>query len=149
MITAKLTAEKITEMKQLYKEHRPMLCANRRAGAEVDAYFQSRYPCQVLKDRTFQRVVAANILENAYARAKLQSGTQPDVRCYRVGNVLVGIDLVSGEFHVEAADIAEAVPIYDDLFVFRGLDEEDLKNFVLTAEYVSLLPSTEKCKRAG
>ena len=41
-------------------------------------------------------------------------------------------------FHVEAVDMAEAIPVYNDLFVFRGLSEDDLKNFVLVAEYVRL-----------
>ena len=77
-------------------------------------------------------------MENAHPNDKLQDGTRPDIRCYRTGNALVGIDLVSGAFHVEAVDMAEAIPVYNDLFVFRGLSEDDLKNFVLVAEYVRL-----------
>ena len=77
-------------------------------------------------------------MENAHPNDKLEDGTRPDIRCYRTGNALVGIDLVSGAFHVEAVDMAEAIPVYNDLFVFRGLSEEDLKNFVLVAEYVRL-----------
>ncbi|MBR9937768.1 hypothetical protein KE513_09600 [Oscillospiraceae bacterium Marseille-Q3528] len=34
--------------------------------------------------------------------------------------------------------MAEAIPVYNDLFVFRGLSEDDLKNFVLVAGYVRL-----------
>ena len=139
MITTELTGEMIAGMKRLCKAHRPALRPNRKSGAEVDGYFRSKYPCQLLDDRAFRAVVAANIMENAHSRAKLRDGTWPDIRCYRAGDVLVGIDLVSGEFHVEAENIAKAVPIYDDLFAFRGLDEEDLKNFVLVAEYVKLL----------
>ena len=74
-------------------------------------------------------------MENAHPNDKLEDGTRPDIRCYRTGNALVGIDLVSGAFHVEAVDMAEAIPVYNDLFVFRGLSEDDLKNFVLVAEY--------------
>lgn len=77
-------------------------------------------------------------MENAHPNHKLEDGTRPDIRCYRTGNALVGIDLVSGAFHVEAVDMAEAIPVYNDLFVFRGLSEDDLKNFVLVAEYVRL-----------
>ena len=77
-------------------------------------------------------------MENAHPNDKLEDGTRPDIRCYRTGNALVGIDLVSGSFHVEAVDMAEAIPVYNDLFVFRGLSEDDLKNFVLVAEYVRL-----------
>lgn len=70
-------------------------------------------------------------MENAHPNDKLEDGTRPDIRCYRTGNALVGIDLVSGAFHVEAVDMAEAIPVYNDLFVFRGLSEDDLKNFDL------------------
>lgn len=77
-------------------------------------------------------------MENAHPNDKLEDGTRPDIWCYRTGNALVGIDLVSGAFHVEAVDMAEAIPVYNDLFVFRGLSEDDLKNFVLVAEYVRL-----------
>lgn len=77
-------------------------------------------------------------MENAHPNDKLEDGTRPDIRCYRTGNALVGIDLVSGAFHVEAVDMAEAIPVYNDLFVFRGLSEDNLKNFVLVAEYVRL-----------
>ena len=77
-------------------------------------------------------------MENAHPNDKLEDGTRPDIRCYRTGNALVGIDLVSGAFHVEAVDMAEAIPVYNDLFVFRGLSEDDFKNFVLVAEYVRL-----------
>lgn len=77
-------------------------------------------------------------MENAHPNDKLEDGTRPDIRCYRTGNALIGIDLVSGAFHVEAVDMAEAIPVYNDLFVFRGLSEDDLKNFVLVAEYVRL-----------
>ena len=64
-------------------------------------------------------------MENAHPNDKLEDGTRPDIRCYRTGNALVGIDLVSGAFHVEAVDMAEAIPVYNDLFVFRGLSEEE------------------------
>lgn len=50
----------------------------------------------------------------------------------------MGIDLVSGEIHVECDDIMKVVYLYDDLFAYRGLDEDDLDNPFLVAEYVKL-----------
>ena len=138
MILSEITPDKVAEMKRVYEAHRPLLHPNRKSGAEVDAYFRSSYPYQPLDDRAFQAAAAANIMENEHLYAKSQDGTRPDIRCCRMGNVLVGIDLVSGEFHVEALDMADAIPVYNDLFVFRGLSEDDLKNFVLVAEYVRL-----------
>lgn len=139
MILSELTPEKVAEMKRVYEAYHPLLHPNRKSGAEVNAYFRSNYPYQQLDDYAFQAAAAANIMENEHFYAKLQDSTRPDIRCYRTGNMLVGIDLVSGAFHVEAVDMAAAIPVYNDLFVFRGLDEDDLKNFVLVAEYVKLL----------
>ena len=138
MILSELTPEKIAEMKRVYEAYHPLLHPNRRSGAEVDAYFRSSYPYQPLDNYAFQAAAAANIMENEHFCAKLQDGTRPDIRCYRTGDVLVGIDFISGAFHVEALDMADAIPVYNDLFVFRGLDEADLTNFVLTSEYVRL-----------
>ena len=143
MILSELTPEKIAEMKRVYEAYRPLLHPNRKSGAEVDAYFRSSYPYQQLNDYAFQSAAAANIMENEHFYAKLQDSTQPDIRCYRTSNVFVGIDLVSGAFHVEAVDMAAAIPVYNDLFVFRGLDEADLTNFVLTSEYVRLTQNND------
>lgn len=143
MILSELTPEEIAEMKRVYEAHRPLLSPNRKSGAEVDAYFRNSYPYQPLDDYAFQAVAAANIMENEHFCTKLQDGAQPDIRCYRTRDVLVGIDLVSGEFHVEAADMAAAIPVYNDLFVFRGLDETDLTNFVLASEYVRLTQNSD------
>ena len=138
MITKELCQAEIAEMKRVYEAHRPLLHPNRKSGAKVDAYFRSSYPYQPLDDYAFQAAAAANIMENEHFCSKLQDGTRPDIRCYRTGDVLVGIDLVSGAFHVEAADMEAAIPVYNDLFVFRGLNKDDLKNFVMAAEYVRL-----------
>lgn len=51
----------------------------------------------------------------------------PNIKSYKTGNALVGIDLSTGEFHIESENIEEVMPLHDDLFVYRGLDEEDLK----------------------
>lgn len=62
----------------------------------------------------------------------------PNIKSYKTGNALVGIDLSTGEFHIESENTEEVMPLHDDLFVYRGLDEEDLKNIFLVAEYVKL-----------
>lgn len=138
MILSDLTHEKIAEMKRLYEAYRTVLCPNRKTGAEVDEYLRNKYPCLPYADCAFRDIVAANIMENEHFRAKLQGDTHADIRSYRIGDILIGIDFISGEFHIEAEGMANAAHIYDDLLVFCGLDEDDLKNFTLVAEYVRL-----------
>ena len=100
---------------------------------------KAEYARQVFNDAAFQEIVALNITENAFSRNKLPKGVLPNIKSYKTGNALVGIDLSTGEFHIESENIEEVMPLHDDLFVYRGLDEEDLKNIFLVAEYVKLM----------
>ncbi len=138
MLTVKPTAEMLAEWKRIFEAHHAAMKPNRKTGTEVDQYFRNKYAHQVFNDAAFQEIVALNITENAFSRNKLPKGVLPNIKSYKTGNALVGIDLSTGEFHIESENIEEVMPLHDDLFVYRGLDEEDLKNIFLVAEYVKL-----------
>ena len=138
MLTTEPTQEMIAEWKRIYDAAHESMRPNRKSGVELDEYFREHYSYKVLDDAEFCKMVADEITENSFLFKKLPKGILPDIRCYAVGNVLIGIDLNSGEFHTESEDIDKVIPIHDDLFVFRGLDKDDLKNFFLVAEYVKL-----------
>lgn len=141
MLTTEPTPEMIEEWKQIYKARQATIKPNRKTGAEVDCYFREHYSYFPLDSQEFSNMVTAEILENDFKAEKLTEGTLPDVQCYTVGGLFVGIDRNSGEFHIEGEDLNKVIAMHDDLFIYRGLDENDLKNFFLTAEYVKL---TEK-----
>ena len=138
MITSEVTPGMLEEWKRIFDLHRSKLSPNRKKGIEVDDYFRNKYTYQRFDSPRFKNVVEHNIVENEHSRRKLPKRMKPDIHTYRVGDVLVGIDTVSVEFCVECEDIEKVIPVYDDLFVYRGLDEDDLKNYVLVAEYVKL-----------
>ena len=138
MLTVQPTEEMIAQWKQLFEMYHSSLTPNRKSGREVDRYFREKYPHQILDNAAFREIVSLNITQNDFFRSKLPQNTQPDIQSYQTGNVLVGIDLCTGEFHIESENIEEVIPIHDDLFVYRGLDAEDIKNFFLVAEYVKL-----------
>lgn len=138
MLIKEPTPEMILEWKRIFEEFHSKLKPNRKSGNEVDQYFRKKYPHHLFENSKFCEVAALNILENDFFKNKLPEGTPLNIKTYKTGNVLVAIDLCTGEFHIESENIKEAIPIYDDLFVYRGLDEEDLKNFFLVAEYVTL-----------
>ncbi len=146
MQSAKPTTAQIRQWKEIYAAHRSGMQPDRKTGAKVNAYLQEKYPCEPLNDPAFTETVVYNIMENEHSRRKFPEGTQPDIAAYRIGNVLVGIDLVSGEFHVESENLEQTAQIYDELFMFRRLDEEDLKNYFLTAQYVLLSQKALKDK---
>ncbi len=137
MLTREPTKEMIEEWKNIFAAHRHELLPNRKTGVEVDAYFRNKYQYQCFSSPEFTQIIEENIKENDYTRTKLK-GLQPQINTYCVDNVLVGIDLTSGEFHVESEDTEKMTQVYDDLFVFRGLDEYDISNFFLVAEYITL-----------
>lgn len=138
MLTVEPTSEMLAEWKRIFETHHSEMKPNRKSGDEVDQYFREKYVYQIFNDASFQKVVALNITENEFYRNKLSKDVLPDIQSYKTGNVLVGIDLCTGEFHIESENIEEVVAIHDDLFAYRGLDEEDLKNIFLVAEYVKL-----------
>lgn len=138
MLTTEPTSEMIAEWKRIFEIHHSALTPNRKSGNEVDRYFRGKYSFQLFDNAEFQEMASLNITENDYFKSKLPRDTLPNIQSYQTGNVLVAIDLCTGEFHLESENIEEVIPIYDDLFVYRGLDEKDLNNFFLVAEYVKL-----------
>ena len=138
MLTKEPTRKMIAEWKRIFEENKRKLTPNRKTGAEVEEYFRKKYAPSPCKEEMFVQVVRENLFANGFSREKLPQGVLPQIVAYKTGNVLVGIDTVTGFFHVESEDLQEMERIYDDLFVFRGLDEHDLENFFLVAEYVRL-----------
>lgn len=137
MITKCPTNEQLKRWKALFEANRAKLTPNRKSGPEIDGYFRRKYGCEPVACEPFASVVEWNILHNEPFREKLR-GEKPDIRCYERNGVLLGIDLVSGEFFAESSEMEKAAALTDDLFLFRGLDETDLKNFVLVGQYLEL-----------
>ena len=138
MLITEPTPEMIAQWKRIFELYRSVLTPDRKSGDEVDQYFREKYPHQLFDNAEFRQIASANITENDHFRNKLPKDTLPKIQSYRTGDVLVAIDLCTGEFHIESENIKDVISIHDDLFVYRGLDAEDLKNFFLVAEYVKL-----------
>ena len=143
MLTTEPSAEMIVHWKQIFEKYHSSLIPNRKTGWELDRYFRQKYTYQLCDHAAFREAALLNIIENDHFRNKLPENTLPDIQSYQTGHVLVAIDLCTGEFHMESENIEEVIPIHDDLFVYRGLDEDDLKNFFLVAEYVTLSQKTD------
>lgn len=138
MQTTRPTPAQVAAWKRVFEAYRGTLTPNRKSGREVDAYLHAHYACKRVTARELHEVVHQNVMCNDHLREKLPAGTTPVVFTYLVGDVLVGIDRTSGFFQTECADMTKAAAIYDDLFAFRGLDEMDLNNPYLVAEYIRL-----------
>ncbi|MFR4251259.1 MAG: hypothetical protein ACLUR9_05760 [Christensenellales bacterium] len=102
-------------------------------------YFRENYAYQRFEKAEALSATLLNFTQDDGDKKMRAEDAYANIRCYRVEDVLVAIDVCTGNFHVECETIEKAVPIYDDLFVYRGLDEEEIKNFFLAAEYITLL----------
>ncbi len=138
MLTKEPTAEMAAEWKKVYEENRHSITPNRKTGEEVNRYFTEKYSFSEFESPEFADAVRFNITENEHNFSKLPEGVQPVIKTYMSDGIFVGIDLVTGFFHAECENIEKAEQVYDDLFVYRGLDEQDLRNYFLVAEYVRL-----------
>ncbi|MBP3325105.1 MAG: hypothetical protein J6L77_01625 [Coprococcus sp.] len=133
MITTKVTEKQLTEWQKIYEQKKSTLGTNRISAYQLDEYFRKKYTPISYDNNVFREVVYQN------AKQKSPETAITDIAIYVVrDNVFVGIDLHSGYFHVESKDIKECIPVWDDMFVKRGLNEPDLTNYVTTAQYVIL-----------
>lgn len=145
--------EEIDSWKRTFAEYRDRLVPNRKSGEELFAYLESRYRLTPPEGGRAEQTVVLNILENECFARELPSGAAPDPVCrivepdgagdalYRAQDelysgckILVGIDLVSGYFSVEGSGL-----LWDELCAYRGLNENDLKNYYSVAEYIACL----------
>lgn len=132
MIASPVTKEQLQKWKTLFREHGSELYPNRISGAELDRYFRLKYHPLPYENEDFAEVVRLNALD--YTPEKREQ----NVKTYLLGDVYVGICLDTGFFHVECEHVSKCAAVYDDLFVTRGLDEGDLKNYVLVGQYLEL-----------
>lgn len=153
MLLSEATPQMMAQWKTIRMEYQDRLRANRKSGAAVAAYLAEKYPVQLLQDKRAAQVVTSNVLNNRPFAQKLPAGTAPCPVACHVENtgagkalyekqdlvfsglrIFVGIDLTTGYFCVEGSS-----DLWDELYAFRGLDEQDLQNDYCVAEYVSCL----------
>jgi len=77
-------------------------------------------------------------MQNEIFKNKLPSGVKPNPVTFHYNhngsNILIGIDLSSGFYHIEDDE-----SLWDEIFAFQGLDEDNIRNYYLVAEYISCL----------
>ncbi|WP_418718535.1 hypothetical protein [Candidatus Allofournierella merdipullorum] len=156
MITREPTEEMVARWKATWRENKDLLSPNRKTGAQVLEYLQKNYPLTEIADPKVQDVIADNVTMNEYWAEKLPAGAAPVPRAFYLENegagkrfylpenrddselwggsierIFVGVDLASGFYMVEGSTL-----LWDELCAFQGLDEMDLQNFVMVAQYI-------------
>lgn len=171
MITQPVTGETLAEWKALWTKNKGRLRPNRKTGAQVLEYLRRNYSLTEISDPEALAVVAGNVTDNEYLREKLPAGAAPIPRAFYLndagqgrkfyhtvrqsgeqgdasGRIFVGVDLSSGYFHVESSDPQRSALLWDELCAFQGVDEKDLQNYVITAQYLLALERFGKLEAA-
>lgn len=139
LITSAVTEEQLALWQQIYRLYSGSLQPDRISGEMLDLYFRQKYMPQQTENQAFADAVRANILQNGDPSAPINVVTY-----LWNDDVYIGIDLISGFFQVESTDTQKMISVWDDLFVTRGLSAADLKNYVLTAQYILLKQQANK-----
>lgn len=139
MITSKVTKEQLEKWRELHNIWKDKLTVNRISGKELDEYFRKKYNPAENNIESFRTVVYLN------SEAYNKNSDMSEIHTYTLeNNVYVGIDTATGFFQVECEDIDKAAPIWDDIFIKRGLSADDIENYVLTGQYISLCSGVVK-----
>ena len=162
MITQPVTSETLAEWKALWMQYKDRLRPNRKTGTQVLEYLRRNYSLTEITDPAALAVVTGNVTDNEYLREKLPVGASPIPRAFYLNNagqgrkfyctarqsgeeadaparLFVGVDLASGFFHVESSDPKRSALLWDELCAFRGVDEKDLQNYIIVAQYLLAL----------
>ena len=153
MLMQEVTPELIETWKALSDEYRAKLYPNRKTAIDMIEYLKQKYSVAEITEEKWKQVVVGNVLLNECHANKLLAGRTPTAVVFTINNtgagralyekqddvfkglkITVGIELETAFFHVEGSSM-----LWDELFAFRGLDEDDLNNYYLVAEYVTCL----------
>jgi hypothetical protein len=153
MLMQEATPEMVETWKSIFAEYKTRLCPNRKKAQGIIEYLEDKYRLEELTGGEWKQLVIDTVLLNEFYSKKLSAGKTVIPKVYRVLNegnaqplyrqqdevfkgkdIILGIDLETGFFDVEGSSL-----LWDELFAFRGLDEDDLNNYYLVAEYISCL----------
>ncbi len=153
MLMREVTPAMVVTWKSIFSEYRARLRPNRKKASDIIEYLEGKYQLDESVDEEWKQVVIDNVLLSDFYLSKLPTGRTVVPKVYRVVNtghaqslyllqddvfkgqdIVSGIDMETGFFHVEGSSL-----LWDELFAFRGLDEDDLNSYYLVAEYISCL----------
>ncbi|WP_195199634.1 hypothetical protein [Faecalispora jeddahensis] len=159
MLTREPTKELLQEYKSIWMQYKGRLRPNRKSGRELLDYLQQKYILTEIWDKEAADAVILSVTQNQPYKEKLPMDMAPVPRTFFLENtgngevfytsenkdpidiwggditrIFIGIDLTTGYFTAEGSTM-----LWDEMYAFRGLDEEDLKNYVRVAQYILAL----------
>ena len=167
MITKEPTHADLEAWKQIWTQYKDKLQPNRKSGMELLHYLQKKFVLTERFDEHAIRAISDNVTMNSHSAEKIPAGEKPIPRAFflenagagtylyqpenqdapdlwdgKVSRIFVGVELTTGEFMVEGSTL-----LWDELYAFRGLDEQDLQNYVCVALYINCCNRIQQWKR--
>jgi hypothetical protein len=164
MIVQEPSKDMFEQWKNLWERNKNLLRPNRKTGEELLTYLQSRYHLTEIFDEQALAAISENVTMNQFLREKLPAEGAPNPRAFYLENtgegerfyipenrdpadlwgaeitrIFVGIDLSSGFYMAEGSTL-----LWDELCAFQGIDEMDLENYVIVAQYLLALQRFER-----
>lgn len=148
MLMQEPTEELIKEWQDIYNKNKDSLKPDKKEGSEIIAFLKENYSVIEIEEDKFEKAVYDNIVLNDFSNQKL-CGKSPIIRLFEVtdkklyekqDNIFKGIKIIVGiELNTSFIFVEGSSYLYDELVAFSGLDNKDLSNYFLTAQYI-------KCK---
>lgn len=152
MLMQEPTEDMINEWKEIFNKYKGKIQPNKKDGIEIIEYLENHYSIIEIQNDELENIIESNIKDNKFSSNKLK-GENPIIRIFEINNngqnkelynkqddvfknikIIVGIELKTSFIFVEGSSY-----LYDELTAYTGLDEEDIKNYFLVAQYI-------KCK---
>lgn len=148
MLMQEPTKEMIKEWQDIYNKNKDKLKPNKKDSLEIIEYLKENHSVIEVENSELEKVVYDNIVLNLFSNQKL-CGKNPIIRLFEVTDkrlyekqdsifkgikIIVGIELYTSYIFVEGSSY-----LFDELVAFTGLDDKDITNYFLVAQYI-------KCK---
>ena len=148
MLMQEPTEEMMKEWQDIYNKNKDSLKPNKKDGLEIIKYLKESHSVIEIENKELENVVYDNIILNEFSNQKL-CGKNPIIRLFEVTDktlykkqekvykgikIIVAIELNTSYIFVEGSSY-----LYDELVAFTGLDDKDITNYFLVAQYI-------KCK---
>lgn len=114
----------------LFREFHEKITPNRKSGEDIEQYLQDHYDCNECED--------LKLSEQLVDSMKDETSENVEIHIYQVGDLKVAINRTSGAFLVSGDDLDEKAKLWDELFLYRGLNEEELSNPFLVGTYIKI-----------
>ena len=148
MLMQEPTKEMIKEWQDIYNKNKDNLRPNKKDGLEIIDYLKETYSVIEVENSELEKMIYDNIVLNEFSNQKL-CGKNPIIRLFEVkdkdlylkqDDVFKGIKIVVGiELNTSYIFVKGSSYLYDELTAYTGLDDKDITNYFLVAQYI-------KCK---